>query len=284
MLEARAHKTRERLLFATSALAATLVVLGLGAILVDLVVGGLARIDLEFLTKAPSDAGRAGGIAPILVATAVVTAICLAVAVPLGLAAATYLAEYTDAKRGVGRFVQRSLDVLAATPSIVFGLFGSVLFCEILGFGFSILSGGLTLACMILPVVIRTAEAGLRAVPDELRLGAAALSLGPFSTLARVLLPRAAPSWIAGIVLGLGRALAETAALIFTSGYVDRMPSSMFDSGRVLSVHIYDLAMHVPGGEDSAHATALVLVVALLGIELIAIFALRRILRMGADA
>lgn len=284
MLDARAHVLRERVLVAFAALAAATVVVALGAILVDLVATGLHRVDWEFLSAAPRDAGRAGGIAPILVATALTTLVCLAVAVPSGLCAAAWLAENTDASGGWGRLVQRSLDVLAATPSIVFGLFGNVLFCELLGLGFSILSGGLTLACMILPVVIRTAEAGLRAVPDELRQGAAALSLGPFTTLTRVLLPAAAPAWIAGIVLGLGRALAETAALIFTSGYVDRMPGSLLDSGRVLSVHIYDLAMHVPGGEASAHGSALVLVLALLTVELVAIVLLRRILRMGADA
>ena len=144
-------------------------------------------------------------------------------------------------------------------PSIVFGLFGNAFFCVALGLGFSILSGGLTLACMILPLMIRATEEGLRAVPQELRLGAAALGLGPAAVFWRLLLPVALPGLAVGLVLGMGRALAETAALLFTSGYVDRMPTSLLDSGRALSIHVYDLAMNVAGGEPRAYATALIL-------------------------
>lgn len=280
MLDPRHGKRREVGLRALAAACALLVLLGLGAILLHLS-GGIGRIDLQFLLDAPRDAGRSGGIAPILVSTFLAVAVCLAVAVPIGVGAAAFLSEFTDAYGRFARAVQRSLDVLAATPSIVFGLFGSALFCQVLGMGYSILSGGLTLACMVLPVVIRTTEAGLRAVPADVRMGAAALALGPATTLLRVLLPAAMPALLAGVVLGLGRALAETAALIFTSGSVDRMPGSLLDSGRVLSVHIYELSMHVPGGEASAQASALVLVVALVAVELAAVLGLRRILRTG---
>src|SRR5262249_1418749 len=137
------------------------------------------------------------------------------------------------------------------------------LFCRLLGLGFSILSGGLTLACMVLPILIRSVEEGFRAVPDEYRVGAAALGLSRTATLRHLLLPAAVPGLIVGLVLGLGRAIAETAALIFTSGYVDRMPESLFDSGRSLSIHIFDLSFNVPGGDGNAYATALVLVVLL---------------------
>jgi phosphate transport system permease protein len=259
-------------------LATVAVVVGLGAILFDVVVDGASGVDWEFLASAPLDAGRQGGIASILVATIWTAAVCLTVAIPTGFCAAAWLAERTDAEC---RLVQRALDVLAATPSIVFGLFGSVFFCEWLGLGFSILSGGLTLACMILPIVIRTTETGLRAVPSELCYAAAAVGLGPFTTLVRVLVPAAAPALVAGVVLGLGRALSETAALIFTSGYVDRMPESLLDSGRVLSVHIYDLSMNVPGGEVNACRSAFVLVFALIVIESGAWLMLRRIVSGG---
>src|SRR5262249_28440377 len=141
------------------------------------------------------------------------------------------------------RLVRRSLDVLSGVPSIVFGLFGNALFCKILGLGFSILSGGLTLACMVLPILIRCTEEGFRSVPPEYRLGAAGPRPARTATLWRLLLPAALPGLIVGLVLGLARAIAETAALIFTSGYVDRMPSSLLDSGRSLSIHIYDLSM-----------------------------------------
>src|SRR5262249_39987706 len=128
-------------------------------------------------------------------------------------------------------------------------------------------SGGLTLACMVLPLLIRSTEEGFRAVPYEYRLGAAALGLSRTSTLFRLLLPAAVPGLAVGLVLGIGRALAETAAMIFTSGYVDRMPESLMDSGRSLSIHIFDLSMNVSGGDPNAYASALVLVVLLLTIN-----------------
>jgi phosphate transport system permease protein len=136
-----------------------------------------------------------------------------------------------------------------------------------LGLGFSILSGGLTLACMALPIFVRTAAAGLRAVPQEWRRAAAALGLSQLTTLRQVVIPAATPALVAALLLAIGRSIAETAALLFTSGYVDRMPSSWLDSGRALSVHIHDLAMNVAGGESSAYASALVLVAILLGID-----------------
>ncbi|PIR15248.1 MAG: phosphate ABC transporter, permease protein PstA [Elusimicrobia bacterium CG11_big_fil_rev_8_21_14_0_20_64_6] len=236
--------------------------------LADIISHGTGALSWSFLSQSPSDAGRAGGIAPILVSTAAILAVCLAACVPLGLGTAILLSEYAPADERLGRAVRRSLDVLAGTPSILFGLFGNAFFCKTLGLGFSILSGGLTLACMALPILIRTVEEGLRAVPAEQRLSAAALGLSRAGTLVHVLLPAAAPSLAAGLILGIGRALAETAALVFTSGYVDRFPASPFDSGRALSVHVYELAMNVPGGDANAYGSALVLVLLLLALNL----------------
>ncbi|MEM7305126.1 MAG: phosphate ABC transporter permease PstA [Planctomycetota bacterium] len=240
-------------------------------ILGDMIVRGLGGLSPAFLTSAPADAGRAGGIGPILVSTLAILAVCIGVAAPLGLATAVFLSELAVGRRGFGDLVRRSLDALAAVPSIVFGLFGNALFCHVLGLGFSILSGGLTLACMALPLLIRTTEEALRAVPQEQRLGAAALGLSRLTTLRRLLLPAAAPGIGAGLVLGVGRAIAETAALLFTSGYVTRMPGSLLDSGRSLSVHVFDLAMNVPGGNENAYASACVLVLALLAINALAV-------------
>lgn len=192
----------------------------------DIGVNSLSVLDPGYLTGPVLDAGRAGGIGPILVSTGLILAVCLAVAVPVGLGAAIFLAEFTARSR-FGGAVRRSLDLLAGVPSIVFGLFGNAFFSRILGMGFSILSGGLTLSLMVLPILIRTTEEGLRSVPDETRLGAAALSLSRTTTLFRLLLPRAIPALVVGLVLGIGRALAETAALLFTSGYVTRSPSSL---------------------------------------------------------
>lgn len=250
---------------------AALIVVGAFAwILADVLEHGASRLSAELLTSAPSDAGRAGGIAPILVSTAWILVVCLSVALPLGLASAVLLAEFARDANGFGRLVRRSLDVLAGLPSIVFGLFGYAFFCHALGLGFSILSGGLTLACMVLPVLIRSVEAALRAVPDEMRAASAALGLSKTTAIRSLLLPAAAPGLAVGLILGIGRALAETAALLFTSGYVTRMPSSLLDSGRALSVHVYDLAMNVPGGDGMAYASALVLLAFLLGMNALA--------------
>ncbi len=228
---------------------------------------GAARLSLAFLTTPPADAGRSGGIGPILVSTLLILGVAMVSSVAVGAPAAVFLAEFSHAGTRSGRWVRRSLDVLAGMPSIVFGLFGNALFCKLLGLRFSILAGGLTLACMVLPLFIRLAEEGLRAVPTEYRQAAAALSLSPTTTLFRILLPAALPALAAGLVLGIGRALAETAALVFTSGYVDRMPESLHDSGRALSVHIYDLSMNVSGGDGGACASALVLIGLLLALN-----------------
>lgn len=229
-------------------------------LLVDLGLKGAAQLSLRFLTTSPEDAGRSGGIGPILVSTLLILGVAMTAAVAVGGPAALLLAEYSDTETRFGRAVRRSLDVLAGMPSIVFGLFGNAVFCKLLGLRFSLLAGGLTLACMVLPLFIRLTEEGLRAVPQSYRQAAAALALSRTTTLFRVLLPAALPALVGGLVLGTGRALAETAALIFTSGYVDRMPESLHDSGRALSVHIYDLSMNVSGGDRSACASALVLI------------------------
>ena len=239
-------------------------------LLSDIIVHGLAKLSWPFLVENPKNAGRSGGIGPIIVSTALILMVAMITATPLGLATAVLLSEFTQQDRVFGHLVRRSLDVLAGVPSIVFGLFGNAFFCIYLGLGFSILSGGLTLACVVLPILIRTVEEGLQATPNEYRLAAAALGMSRGAALFQVLLPAATPAIVAGLLLGIGRAGAETAALIFTSGYVDRMPGSLFDSGRALSVHIYDLSMNVAGGDASAFSSALVLIMLLVIINSLA--------------
>ena len=238
-------------------------------LLADIARHGLARLSWDFLVAAPRNAGREGGLAPILVSTALILLVCMLASLPLGVGTAVLLAEFAG-EGPFARLVRRSLDVLAGVPSIVFGLFGNAFFSKTLGLGFSILSGGLTLACMVLPILIRATEEGLRSAPREYRLGAAALGISRTSALVHLLLPAAVPGLMVGFVLGLGRAIAETAALIFTSGYVDRMPGSLLDSGRALTVHIYDLSMNVPGGDPSAYGAALVLIVLLFTVNSLA--------------
>lgn len=233
-------------------------------LLADIVMQGADKLSWEFLTHEPERSGRRGGIWPILVSTLWVLAISLAAALPLALGTAFWLHAFTPAGSRLSRAIRLLLDVLAGVPSIVFGLFGGVFFCVVLGMGFSLLAGGLTLACMILPLLIRTTEAGLAAVPADWSRGAAALGMTRTAALRHILLPAAAPAVIAGLMLGIGRVLAETAVLIFTSGYVDRLPESLMDSGRVLAVHIYDLSMNVTGGDRAAYGSALVLIALLL--------------------
>ena len=276
-LQTMPHRHRRLEMLATGVIwsAAGSMVAILGWILIDIGIRGLSHVSFAFLTEAVEDAGRAGGIGPILVSTMLLLGVTLVIAVPLSLATAIELTDRIGNDSRFTRNVRRCLDVLAGVPSIVFGLFGNALFAMTLGLGYSILSGGLTLACMVLPLLIRTFEQAIIAVPREYRFAAAALGLGRSATLFRVVLPAAAPGLMAGVVLSVGRALAETAALIFTAGYVSRTPESLFDSGRSMSVHIYDMAMNVPNGGSQAYATACVLVAMLLAINVFAALLLR---------
>lgn len=240
----------------------------LGWLVVDIVRLGWESLSWAFISSEPSNSGRSGGILPILLSTGWILLIALGVAVPLGLGTAVWLVEYQTKQQAMARWVRLALDTLAGVPSIVFGLFGYAFFCVYLGFGYSILGGGLTLACMILPLLIRTCESGLRAVSSDWRRAGAALGMSRARVLWSVLLPAATPALVAGLMLSIGRASAETAALLFTSGYVSRMPAHVLDSGRALSVHIYDLSMNVTGGNAAAYASALVLLGLIIGIHM----------------
>ena len=232
-------------------------------------------LSVGFLLEDPGRAGRSGGIAALLISTGWILALCLLVAVPVGLGCALYLSESLPADSRRAQWLGGVLDMLAAVPSIVYGLFGYQFFAITLGLGFSILSGALALSLMVLPLMIRSAEQAMRAVPMGYRQARDALALSRWGWVRRILLPCAAPGIAVGIILSAGRALAETAVLLFTAGYVLRRPDSLFDSGRTLSVHIYDLAMNVPGGMPRAAATAVVLVALLAALNLL----VRRVLR-----
>jgi phosphate transport system permease protein len=247
----------------TLALALLVSVLALLAPLLQVVVDGWAVLSLEFVLQAPSDAGRAGGIAPVLVSTLWIMLLALGLSLPLALAGAVSLNELLNPDGRFATVLRASLDVLAGVPSIVFGLFGLAFFCRQLGMGYSIAAGGATLACMVLPTLTRALASALQAVSAEPRQAAAALGLSRATVLWFVTLPLALPGICAALMLALTRALAETALLLFTSGYADRMPTSVWDSGRTVSVHIYDLATNVPGGTTRAYGSALVLLLML---------------------
>ena len=256
------------------------VLVPMGLMLWSLLEQGAGVLSMDFLLEDPRQAGRAGGIAALLVSTGWILAVCLLVAVPVGLGCALYLSEQVPAVARRAQWLGGVLDMLAAVPSIVYGLFGYQFFAISLGLGFSILSGGLALALMVLPLMIRSAEQALRGVPMSYRQASEALSISRWGWVRRILVPQAAPGIAVGIILSIGRALAETAVLLFTAGYVLRQPDSLLDSGRALSVHIYDLAMNVPGGMPRAAATGLVLVAILVILNLL----VRRWLRPAQGA
>ncbi|MGI9489285.1 MAG: PstA family ABC transporter permease [Geminicoccaceae bacterium] len=245
-------------------LGVVMVVVVFGMIIADILFLGFPMITPDFLLDGPRQGGRAGGIGPILVSTLLVTSIAILSAAPIGLFLAITLSEYGRDYPALAARLRVALLIFASLPSIIFGLVGNIVFCEWLGLGFSILAGGLTLGLMILPIFAFIAEESLRAVPLSCRNAAFALAMPRRRVVAGVLLPIAAPGIVNGLLLGIGRAVAESAALVLTSGYVDRMPESLFDSGRTLAVHILDLAMNIAGGDRAAYATAAVLMIILM--------------------
>jgi len=238
---------------------------------------GAHVLSWEFLLTSPRQSGALGGILPTVVSTIWVSAAAVLVAAPLGVAAAVYLAEYTKESR-LTRIIRSGTEALAGIPSIIFGLFGFAFFVTALGLGWSVLSGGLTLGMMILPTVIRTSEEALRAVPRHYRDVAQSLGASKWQSIRSVILPAAAPGVMTGVVLGIGRAISETAAVIFTAGVALRMPRSPFDSARTMSVHFYTLTMEGIS-DDMAYGTASVLVVTILLINIGAYALMNRLTR-----
>lgn len=249
-------------------LATVCVIAVLSLPIIDILVQGTGKISIEFLTETPRDSGRSGGISSIIVSTVLIMVVSLCAALPFAFATAVLLTEYLPQHSLSASIIRGSLDVLAGVPSIVFGLFGLAFFCRTLGLGYSILAGGLSLACMILPTLARSMCSALDSVGDQYRISGAALCLSRVSTLLFITLPVVLPGIMAGIILSLTRAIAETALLLFTSGYSDRMPNSVTDSGRSISVHIYELATNVPGGQSAAYGSALVLLIILMILSL----------------
>lgn len=250
--------TRDRIGVASVWVAGILVTAALVAIVASSLTTGGSAISFSYLWSMPERAGIEGGIGSVVIGTVLLLVVAVAVAAPVGLLAAVLLFEATRTPR-LARLVTRSLDVLACVPSIVFGLFGMRLFCEVLGLGWSVLAGGLTLACMIMPVVVRSTQQALCDVGSEQRMACAALGSSRCGALVHVLVPTAAPGIVAGLLLGSGRALAETAAVLYTAGSSLRMPESLGDPGRALAVHVYTLAIEIPGGGPRASSAALVL-------------------------
>lgn len=236
------------------------------AILFHVLSRGLTALSLDFLLQSPRRAGREGGIFDPLIATAYLSALALLIAVPVGVGSAIYLAEYAGSGplAGIARF---GIDALAGVPSIIYGLFGLSFFVIALRLGWSMLSGALTLALMLLPTIVRAAEEAIRAVPASYREGSLALGATRWQTIRRVVLPGAGSGILTGVVLSLGRAAGETAAVILTAGSSLGIPLTPLDPARTLSVHLYILATEGLS-EPRAYGTAASLIIGVLAANL----------------
>jgi phosphate transport system permease protein len=249
--------------------AATLLTLVILMFVIVFVLGkGLPGVSWEFLFSYPKDMGKAGGIFPTLVGTFLLPLLAIAIALPLGLGTAVYLTEYTQETRFT-RTLRFGTDCLAGIPSIIFGLFGFIFFVVKLKMGWCLLSGALTLAIMVLPTILRTSEEAIRSVPNAYREVSFSLGATRWETVLKVVLPNALPGIVTGVILGIGRSIGETAAVIFTAGSSLRMPMTAFDSVRTMSVHFYILAREGISNEN-AYATAAVLVLTVLLVNLVA--------------
>jgi phosphate transport system permease protein len=238
---------------------------------------GLPVLSLDFLLRNPVNMGKDGGIFSTVLATLALTALAVLIATPLGVGTAVYLTEYTWENR-VTRVIRFGAECLAGIPSIIFGLFGFILFVTKLGFGWSILSGGLTLAFMILPTIIRTSEEAIKSVPPAYRTVGMSLGGTKWQTVTRIVLPAALPGIVTGVILSIGRSIGETAAVIFTAGSALKLPTSLFSSSRTMAVHFYILAregISMP----NAYGTAAILIIAILAVNLATYSLMNRFIR-----
>lgn len=205
-------------------------------------------------------------VVPALINTVIMTLLSLLIAVPFGIFSAIFLVEYAGRGNKFVEIIRLTTETLSGIPSIVYGLFGMLFFVNTLGWGFSLLAGAFILSIMILPLIMRTTEEALKAVPDSYREGSFGLGAGKLRTVFRIVLPSAIPGILAGVILAIGRIVGETAALIYTAGTVAQIPSSVFGSGRTLAVHMYNLSsegLYM----DQAYATAVILLVLVVGIN-----------------
>nr|WP_295949571.1 phosphate ABC transporter permease PstA [uncultured Agathobaculum sp.] len=212
---------------------------------------------------------------PAIITTVQMTLLALVIAVPLGLFTAIYLNEYAKRGNKLVNIIRITTETLSGIPSIVYGLFGMLFFVTQLHWGYSLIAGGMTLAIMILPLIMRTAEEALMAVPDTFREGSFGLGAGRLRTVFRIVLPSAMPGILSGIILAIGRIVGETAALIFTAGTMAQIPS-LFQSGRTLAIHMYVLSgegLHM----NEAYATAVVLLVVVLLMNALSAFVAKKL-------
>lgn len=251
---------------------AAIVIIPIVLVIAYIVVQGLPTVTWEFITQPPQNGMTEGGIAPALLGTVYLTLGTAIAAMPLGIGAAIYLAEYAR-ENWLTRIIRLAIVNLAGIPSIVFGLFGLGAFVLYLNYGTSILAGSLTLGLMTLPVVISTAEEAIAAVPREFRVVSLSLGATRWQTIRHQVLPHAVPGMITGVILGLSRAAGETAPILFTVAafYLPELPKSIFDQAMALPYHLYVISTQVPGMPLSIqYGTALILLLIVLSLTLVA--------------
>ena len=233
-------------------------------LIVYILVNGLPHITPSLFSLEYSSENAS--VVPALINTEIMTLLSLIIAIPFGIFSAIFLVEYAGKGNKFVEVIRLTTETLSGIPSIVYGLFGMLFFVNTLGWGFSLLAGAFTLSIMILPLIMRTTEEALKAVPDSYREGSFGLGAGKLRTVFRIVLPSAIPGILAGIILAIGRIVGETAALIYTAGTVAQVPTSVFGSGRTLAVHMYNLSsegLYM----DQAYATAVILLVLVVGIN-----------------
>ncbi len=259
-------------------LAALATVAALGTILLYVIVNGIGQLKPAFIFGWPHGVNMEGGIWPTIQATLYVTILAMLITTPIAVLAAVYLAEYAVQGRLV-QTIRFAADSLASVPSIVMGLFGLALFVEGIGMGFSVIAAALALAFLLLPIIMRTTEEAIRAVPKYIRWGSYGLGASKWQTVSRIVLPSATPRIITGVILAAGRAAGETAVVIYTMGTMINAPILPTQPGRTMPVHLLLLAqegINLP----AAFGTALLLVLMVLGFNLTARYIVSRNRRM----
>jgi len=273
------RKTAQTLAFMLIWLSGLIAIAAVVWIIGYVMIQGASIVDLEFLTTRPQGGmDGEGGMSTTIVTTLYLVSLTIAIAAPLGIGAAVYLVEYaTEASRESKFILSRSgVEILAGVPSIIFGLFGFALFVSAMKLKFSLLSAGLSGACLILPVIIRTSEEALLSVPRSLREGSLALGATRWQTIWGVVLPAALPGIITGIVLSIGRIIAETAVFWVTLGGSYRLPKNLLSSGRTMALHVYMLASETRAFER-AMGTAAVLIIVMIILNLVINYLSRRL-------
>lgn len=236
------------------------------AIIGYIMINGLGAINWDFLTQSAYNMGRSGGIYPMIIATIAITLIGVMVSTPLSVCAAIYLSEYAR-ETTLTKIIRFGADSLAGIPSIMFGMFGYVFFVYYMHMGFSLMAGGLTLALMALPIIMRVSEEAIKVVPEPYKLGSLAMGATKWQTIRKVVLPTAVPGIATGVILGMGRAVGETAAVMLTAGTVAKVPTSLFAPVRTMTLHVY-LLVTENLSKSNAFGTSALLIIMILAITI----------------